>query len=140
MSNKHTATLPDGSIAKRTSENKTYSHCVAYRVPQAVRVERHLRDADYLGFQAERHEAVASGAKPLPADAIKWGWTVEKYANWATDLRSREAGFRAEAAAVDSDGPWKVAGWQSRYDLAVKAQARETKFGHETVILTVEVK
>jgi hypothetical protein len=134
-STKFTAVLPDGTVAKRTSENRTYSHAVAYRVPAAVRVSRLLAEAEAAAKSAARYEAVASGAVPPPEAAVRWGWPVEQYVGWATDTRKREADRRAEAAAITGPSDWCVSGWNGRYDLAVKLAATETKRGHEAVIV-----
>jgi hypothetical protein len=138
-STKFAAVLPDGRVATRTSENRTYTHAVAYRVPAAVRVSRFLADAEASAKSAARYEAVASGAAPLPADAVRWGWPVEKFAAWAVDSRKREFAARADAAAVAGPGEWKVAGWCGRYELAVKLSRTEEKRNHEFAIIDVVV-
>jgi hypothetical protein len=151
------AKLPNGVVAKRSSQTRTYTHCVAIRES----FEHALKSAEdaparslheenyryYLACAAGKHEHVqfagddtawkkASAERRL-AEAkrvtAKWGDDVESYLD-----ERRQQEIAAVYAARDAGwfDCWGVVGWNSRLDLAEKeASHRRSREGVEDVVI-----
>jgi hypothetical protein len=150
MSTKHTVTLPDGTIAKRTSANRVYPYAVAVgpapkaevlaMLGRALKAEkgylaRYERIVAYLengGELVTKVDFMTSIMAPgLGANERALGYGNEtregilaKYAGYAKQSANRIVQYGEEIAET-TEGPeligeWTVSGWQSRAELAHK--------------------
>ena len=125
--NKYEAVLPDGSVAKRSSQNRVYSHCVAVRDSYADAIDNARKRHPILTHNHSYHVAVFNGEhehSKLNNAVESARKAVEKYGEdvmEAVDKMVDEAiaGVEAKKAAGGYD-KWYVAGWNGRYDLALK--------------------
>lgn len=159
---KHEAVLPDGTIAKRTSQSRKYSHCVAFRgdgeaILAGAKADT-ISKTDRSNFAY--HAAYLDGTSQWLA---RKGWeTDEVYAQRCADdiaranralkgAKTAEEWFEADKAArvakIEADlaaghyDKWSVAGWNGRYDLAVKlAQATSGPWVRDVTILEAILK
>jgi hypothetical protein len=110
---KLTATLPDGTIATRTTA-RTYTHIIACARDNA----------------AERAERLAK------AQQIQ-KWADNPTLTWDQADADR---FQAEAEAIPTEGvTWFAADWCGRPDLAAKAAAKREATGYWAGVRIVEV-
>lgn len=163
MPNKHEAILPDGSVAKRTSKNRVYTHCVAVRGSWGYAMstaKTPLRsDPDNFRF----HKAIVDGTSEFlgPRD---WEKTPEQLArrerddaasierskvelNGCTDAESYVAMKVAERVAKvekrKAEGgydKWSVEGWNGRLDLAQKLAAQMNGKAYIAEVRIIEAK
>jgi hypothetical protein len=144
--NYHTAQLPDGKIAKRTSLNRVYTHCVAslpcpaYAMRQAEdeKLDRHGHHAsNFAHFRAfidgtshflerkkwqTKEEWLSHNEHQV--ERAKKGLngceTVEDY----IAMKHREAVERVQSGIDAGDyDKWSVEGWNGRLELARQLQA-----------------
>lgn len=155
MTNKHTATMTNGKTAKRTSQNRTYTHCIQITsIGVDVAIESSKRDIKRLAAEVARYEAVDTDEKAF-ADSPKWmqesgrAWTAAKYAEFAANTCAR---LEAEAARLATYEARKAAGhshvsdylevvtWCGSHALAVKQfNSWNGKNGIAATIRTVDV-
>lgn len=130
--NKHFVLLPDGRKATRSSQNRTYTHAVATRRSAAAIQSQFRSNADHLLAEAAKYR---SGYNPVYKEDLFAKWGTEKVIGWAVDCEARALAAQEAAENTVEDGPWGVAGWCGRYDLAVKLEATWAKNGYDTIIL-----
>lgn len=163
MPNKHEAILPDGSVAKRKSQNRVYTHCVAVRgcYDYALKSARTpgCSDADNFRF----HKKIVDGTSDFlgPRD---WEKTPEQLArrerddaasierskvelNGCADAESYVAMKVAQrVAAVEkrkAEGgyeKWGVEGWNGRLELAQKLAAQMQGKAYIAEVQIIEAK
>jgi len=137
MPNKHTAILPDGSVATRTSQNRVYTHCVAVRMDfeyayeQAAKYgnwEVHKRNWEYFKREADpataRHRNLGGKTSENLAEQDRIaGLTLTQYRAELTGqaieevLKAKDEGFYEK---------WQVVGWNGRLDLAQKLASQHS--------------
>jgi hypothetical protein len=131
MPNKHTALLPDGTVAKRTSQNRTYPYVIAVResYEHALKQARAYGDYDvhrsnwkYAREQVEqgdahRHAAYNTPAKKAENERVA-AMTLEEY---RADLTAQAIAAVEERKAKGAFDKWGALTWTSRTDLANKA-------------------
>lgn len=135
---KHEAILPDGSVAKRTSENRTYAFAIAFRLGYEESIAFAKDDAAHSDTSNGRYFLNRAAGKPevlyrdtpeaARAEALEeldGATTVAEYA--AAQVAKRIADLDAKNAAGDF-AKWSVDGWASRDDLAEKAAAKVSKY------------
>lgn len=153
------AKLPDGTVAKRSSQTRTYTHCVAIRESfehALKRAEdapiRRLHEKNYrydLACAAGMHEHAqfaendpawkrASAERCIAlakATTARWGDDVESY----LDERQQQeiAAVYAERDAGRFDR-WGVVGWNSRLDLAEKEASRQRNIPANAEVVILE--
>lgn len=131
----HTATAPDGSTFRRTSQSRVYSHMVTGRSNERA----HFADADAIRDQDRRnfdyYVEVAAGTHPhvqpekwrpqeqCDADIAKHRAKIEGLDRDSYAAKKREERLAAHAANVAAGmfTKWRDLGWASRLDLARKA-------------------
>jgi len=139
MANKHTAVLPDGSIAKRVSQNRVYSHCIAGRPIYTVALGSATHETHNISAR-NTHAHYARVAKlnvgdrkyinppssilvgPLDiSQAVAFLRQFPTAEDYAAHLRAARV-KRVEDAKTDGYfDKWEALGWSSRRDLAEKA-------------------
>lgn len=154
----HFATLPDGTRIQRESENRTYSHVVAWAVteaevqaaeraagaleaklgPRAI-AEWHALKAEYdaWGQRYDAAKAAAEAAGRPSYDDPECGRLLGRGSPWSAAgerLNAHPAAKLASLRNVASDkrrvaGKWHVAGWTSRLDLAQKLASQQLTQG-----------
>jgi hypothetical protein len=135
MTTRHTATAPDGTVLRRTSQNKVYPFCVAAYIPAAVARRYAERDAaEYRGMAARHQAAIDNGGVD---ERRSHRYSIEQWEQWRDDAIVRAE--RAErAAAAAADGEWFAHGWASRLDLAEKRANEARNRGWVAEILPTE--
>jgi hypothetical protein len=148
--NIHTATLPNGETATRTSENRTYTHCVATRAnyPRALAVADRLDEQDrknfdyYLSCHEGRHPHAYSQFTNA-GERARWS-EIAAFGSrdaYAAHLRQeRLAQLEADRLAGNFER-WSVLGWNGSERLAMAAAntARSGGYYAEVVILPATV-
>lgn len=139
--NHHTATAPDGTIFKRVSENRVYSHAIigqySYErhMARAISEEAYqadLRDYTYHSYVAQQVGGVPTQMFRLPERTITYKASdIERSQALATQHASAEAcaNWRREARRTNIEAQlaegyfekWLALGWASTADLAAKA-------------------
>jgi hypothetical protein len=141
--NKHFAQLPDGTVVTRNSENRTYTHLVAYRPSREHAEQRAMTVHPYMRSNHKYYVACAAGlhehARAAEGDPQ---WKIDSaaqsrakgeayVAKYGEDLETamamqvEEARIGVEkAAAKGYYDRWQVEGWSGRLDLAQKLLAR----------------
>lgn len=161
--NKHFVILPDGSEAKRNSKNRVYSHCVAFRRSYEVALHAAYNPSpaylDVLRSNYAYHAAYADGSSQWlgrnswESDAVY----ADRRARGMADGARAIAGcsnaedyiaksIREEVAAVEQSNAngyykkWRVAGWNSRRDLAeaLASKERSNPYNAEVVIIEAQ--
>lgn len=135
MSTKHTVTLPDGTVAKRTSQNRTYSHVVVGHWPAAKILAVLNTDLQRCVLNAVKYRDIAEGRRDREFGSA----TSEQYAEWADACEARIIKLQAEIEAGVTDGPWGALTWSSRKDLADKQAASYAKHGYAVRVLPTEI-
>lgn len=157
---KFEAVMPDGRIAKRSSENRTYTYCVAVRLSYAAAL-KFAMSPDWEKCERRNFAYYASCAAGDNENAVSRPgdpeWKVKSAA------RAREMGERYVAEYGDADTyvsrqlaarvagvnvrnaagayeKWDVVGWNSRLDLAQKLRARELSKGRAAEAVILEAK
>lgn len=147
------ATDPTGVVHKRTSQNRTYTHCVAYRpsyelnFADAKKPQRN--DASNFAWHVERL------AQSYESWLSEHAWRTKHYtdeqnrAEYAAEIERHTQNLRGATSVIEysnarinervakieqlkADGyyeKWIVEGWQGRPDLANKALASLRKRG-----------
>lgn len=137
----YTATLPNGEIAKRTTE-RTYTHLVAYRLG-AAELEASARATDWQKTERSNHayhaRIVAEGAAATAYGEYAEGEPAYRAESRAHSIAYAQA-FIADFPTADDyvahrlqrrlddatnrAGRWVIAGWCGRPDLAAKLAAK----------------
>lgn len=138
MPNKHTATLPDGTIGKRVSQRR-YSHCIATRPLYDAALAR-AKDPGWSKTDASnfRYDSYVAAQQP-DVRCLPPGWCFDtKYSADAIERAKADiAGcasvadylakcLAARIAQVEADkvagrfDRWTASAWASRLDLANK--------------------
>lgn len=128
--NKHEAILPDGSVAKRNSQNRVYSHCVAFRRDYAAELAEAGKKYGHMVHNHEYAIAVVRGEHKHSAweHACKGSQkAVDRYgydAAAAVDqMIAERVAWVENAKAEGLYERWFVEGWNGRLDLARKLAA-----------------
>lgn len=148
--NKHTATLPDGTIATRNSKTRVYSHVVVMGPEKAaLRADSYRRSIEYKLEEIARYFATIETIKTATArkdnigrlvfsgERVSWSKsteieisrveTIAKYTGWIKDLHGAIENLKAEIEKLENGpeliGGWDAISWASRLDLATKAAA-----------------
>jgi hypothetical protein len=158
---KHTATLPDGTIAKRHSLNRVYSHCVAWRRDGQAALDHAKRS-----FISDNHRSnfayymeLIDGTSPHLFSNKPVFWRTEEEGKIADEVAIQRAiealggattaqeyfSIQKAAFIADVEGAiargvyekWIVEGWASRRDLAenVAAKCRSYNFARDVTII-----
>jgi hypothetical protein len=133
----HTATLPDGSIAKRVSQSRVYSHVVIGRRLYDVDLARAKAPAHQRGdrsnyaywrsfiddaverYRWETPEETAARREKGLAEAVE---AVGAYADADAYVAAQLAARTAQVEADHAGGEiWHALTWASREDLALRA-------------------
>jgi hypothetical protein len=154
---KHIATAPDGTIFKRTSQSRTYSHMVigqrseerAFLLAHSKRAQ--VRDGENWDYR--QSEANGGGVYGEYANHPAGSWQHNSYErNLAMakefiaanpDRQAYIDGQHAErVAAVEATNfnQWFDLGWASREDLAQKNASSHRNNAHWAKVLVVEAK
>lgn len=140
---KHTTTLPDGAVAKRSSKTRTYSHAVAAQKPAELLATELRKGIAYQAKLAadyrEQARRLVDGEPIVDDRGRPYTWPEfhlpETWDGWAEGCESTVRGLTKALDNGLTDGAWFVTGWQSRYDLAVKEAGRWLKMGYRVEIL-----
>lgn len=146
--NVHTAILPDGRVAKRTSLNRVYPYCVAVRDSYEyalMAAKQWLKvDADNYGYYLRELDPAtrrySQSEKQLAEFADEVAGCPGANAYCAKLIAKRVAAVE-KAKAEGRYERWGVLGWNGRLDLAQKLcdSARAKPFYAETVIVETKV-
>lgn len=134
---KHQAVLPDGSIAKRSSESREYSHMVAVRRNYdgdlaAAKASSHgPRDKRNFAYYVELASGAHDHVQPAPwrskercdEGIARAAALIAPYADAEAYAAAQQAERIARVEANKADGvfeKWGALGWSSRPDLAQK--------------------
>ena len=132
----HTATLPDGSVAKRTSKSRTYSHVVVGQVSyEAALRSAKVRDPHVSHFRYLSKCASVQPGETYPEPGFSFPVDAKAHAEGVAMLEATPtrdgyvdakvaaavAAVEARRAAGDFD-KWEALTWASRFSLA-NAQA-----------------
>lgn len=165
MANKHTATAPDGSIMKRTSANRVYSHVTVGRpsyehaVAEAKAESYRATDKRNFAYYAEIAAQTPGVARTIHVDGCARPWsyekaeTAEEIAAAVAKLAGATSGeeFHAieqerrlakveEAKARGAFASWVDLGWSSSAALAAKnAASHRSGYYAEVVVLPATV-
>lgn len=135
----HTVTLPDGTVGKRGSARRHYTHAVAAQKTAALEAENIVRGIAYARNQIARHQVhLAQVERGEVAHDTRGTYTypdAELPETWRGYIADAEARIATLLATEGADGEWFVTGWQSRADLAAKEAARWEKQGYRVQIL-----
>lgn len=155
--NKHTCTLPDGTVATRNSKGRTYSHVVAVRRSEEFarrRAEEPWSEADALSnfryYQKQKsYEGWGSPSKVLfgrefssPEEFLGCFPSLADFCEAAKDFALAEHETRVAAGEFEKFGAFS---WSSRLDLAEKQRDTALHGRHyegyyaEAVILEVQM-
>lgn len=135
MTNRHTATLPDGRIATRTSKSRTYTHVIAVADTAAQAAADRRSSAAWSTRSADHHE----GTEPSRYS------TAEQIAQRVADYRAAAANAIAEAEryeAMPDQGAavnWCAMTWCGRPDLARAAARRLSGPGRYVEIIEAQM-
>lgn len=156
MPNRYEAVMPDGRVAKRTSQSRVYSHCVAVRPSYEEALFRAKEIPPHLESNFAYHMAFLDGTSkwlkrdPWQSDedharyCAKRVADAEKALMGCRDIRSWQQKLIERAvAAVEQNKAngaydrWFAEGWCGRHDLAVKKAAglRNKPYYAEVAIL-----
>lgn len=136
----HTVTLPDGTVGKRGSARRHYTHAVAAQKTAALEAENIVRGIAYARKQIAEHQAILAMVErgEVARDSRGAAYTypgAELPETWRGYIADAEARITTLMATEGADGEWFVTGWQSRRDLAAKEAARWKKWGYRVQIL-----
>lgn len=135
---KFEATAPDGSVFKRSSQNREYRFAVAYQCDYdafmaSAKAYKDPNYAYHVGMAAggymSRNSRGGQGVWLAPRseeDRLRSVAEIEGFANEAEYRASKRAAQIASVEAQKAAGwfnQWRCAGWQSRLDLAQKIAA-----------------
>jgi hypothetical protein len=122
-----------GEVAMRTSENRTYTHAVWERkTGQKVHAEA-ARDLKYNAERLAMNQADVRDHGPDAMSSAK-GWTYGKLVAHYTEQVDKLQALVDLGADGCPAGPWKVAGWCGRHDLATKLASTERSKGYEALV------
>ena len=159
--NKHTAVLPDGTVATRNSKNRVYPYCVAVRegYDHALALAKMLIESDRSNYayykakldgtskwlaksQWETDEVYAERIAKELAEAEAEVGDCETAANYQRKLIERRVARVEANRAKGYYDKWGVLGWTSRLDLAQAsaASARAKGYLAEAVIIETNMK
>lgn len=155
--NKHTAVLPDGTVATRNSKNRVYPYCVAVRedYDYALMRAKMLIESDRSNYayykakldgtskwlaksQWETDEVYAERIAKELAEAEAEVGDCETATNYQRKmLERRVARVEASRAKGNYDG-WGVLGWCGRLDLAQASAASARAKPHFAEVAIIE--
>ena len=144
--NKLQTTLPDGSIATRTTA-RTYTHLIAIGRTAETQIQNIQRDIDrqetYLAEFSDE-EAMEAHYQKMAADFPET-YTVEQGRQQTTEQIARVKAYLAEHKAKKAEvldrnqTEWTAWTWCGRPDLAQKAYAEAVKKGFGDFVEIIEV-
>lgn len=136
-----TVTLPDGTPAKRTSENRTYTHAIAVCDTVGHRLGKTREEL------ASQEKMTASYRAVVAAGEVEARYartlTLADYERFVVNGEAREATLREAIAALearpaDEELGWGVSGWAGRPDLAEKAARSAAKWSPLVRVIPVD--
>ena len=129
-----------GQYAKRTSQNRTYTHAVWVRKTAAMMkasLEMDLRSA--TKYAAEYRAKAAAGGETFGYNK-QHHHTPEQFLEWAAGQDKRAQAAKAKLDAGVEAGEWYVDGWCGRADLAnSKASGLRSK-GYDVAVSPAHAK
>lgn len=141
--NKHTAICPDGTIVKRNSKSRTYSHVIVARNDYAASIANATstgwNKTDRSNF--DYYHAFLDGTSEWPITAERIATARDNLAGCETVeayIEHRRAVRVAAAEAVDQT-KWLVMGWASRRDLAQKVAGNARQRYAEVEIIEAQI-
>lgn len=150
------ATMTNGEIAKRTSQNRTYTHCVQltdiaiWSAIDGAKAGIERLEETLVRYEAITTDEQAFNESPVWMQTRGKAFTAADYAGWATSTRSslallteNLAFYEARAAAGErfASDHIHVETWCGRYDLAIKQyNSLNGSRGRVATILDVVVK
>lgn len=147
MTIKHSVTLPDGTIAKRASKTRVYTHVVIGQIDLRHKASENRRYADQLRDTAIKYDRVADkleaagrtheDRKDCYGKVVGQGSSVEDYRGWVQSHSDRALALDLEAIDLDEGparGEWQAMTWSMSEANAAKATSRsEVQYGHADV-------
>lgn len=145
--NKHTAQLPDGTIATRNSKTRVYSHVVVMGPEKAaLRAESYRRSIEYKLEEIARYVATIENLKVatprednrgrlvFPGQRIAWSEstdvetsrieTIATYTDFIDGLNRTIENLKVAIEKLENGpelvGTWGAVSWAGRLDLATK--------------------
>ena len=131
--NVHTVTLPDGQVATRKSQNRVYTHAVAFRRSYRYAAEQAQREFSYMRSDFRHYSDLAHGRKSYPhigdanANVNKGFEGLRGYIVEEDYVQNEIARAVEKVEKLRREGyydKWAVEGWCGRADLAEKLAAQ----------------
>ena len=135
-----TAQLPDGTTAKRTSENRTYTHAIAVCDTVGHLLGKKREELASQEKMTESYRVVVASGSP---EARYKSLTLADYEDFVVNGEKREAQLREaiaqlEARPADEELGWGGSGGAGRPDLAEKAARQAAKWSPLVRVIPVD--
>lgn len=141
MPTKHTATLPDGRIVKRTSQNRVYPYmvagrrCAKYAMEMANSKLAQKQDGENWDWEKSRADGTYEYSAYIASsprieeykarDLAEGGKFIAEHPDRAAYVAEKHAARVAAVEATDFS-KWFALGWCGRHDLAMKLAGSKT--------------